>query len=236
LESLGVLVAGVAHNFNNLMAAIVAEADLALAELPPGSARSNVAQINATALRAADVVSLLTAYASAGPGGALIPVDISSVVEETLQLIRATASRNIRFSVDLARKIGAVRGDVSQLRQVVMNLLTNACESLPNQQGSVSVSTSSVTIESARIAKDRLRLPPGEYVRLCVTDSGSGIPVEFRSKIFDPFFTTKLPGRGLGLAAVQGIVRSLGGVIDVESTTGRGSTFEVLLPCAQAKK
>jgi PAS domain S-box-containing protein len=233
LESLGILVSGVAHNFNNLMAAIIAEADLALSELPPGlPAHGNVERINATAIRAADIVSFLTAYASARPAWELRMVNVSGVVEETLQLIKATVSRNIAFSTNIARKVPAVRADTSQIRQVVMNLLTNACESLPNEQGSVSVSTSRVRVRGGDIPpKDQGPLPAGNYVRLCVTDSGCGIPAEARAKIFDPFYTTKFLGRGLGLAAVQGIVRSLGGTIDVQSAPGRGSTFEVLFPC-----
>ena len=234
LESLGVLVSGVAHNFNNIMGAIIAEADLALSELPEGSARGNVERISASAIRAADIVYLLTAYSASGPGGALAPVNVSSVVEEILQLIRATVSRNITISTNLARKLPAVRADVSQFRQVILNLLTNACESLPNQVGSVSVSTSGVSMSAMEIAQNRLTLAPGNYVRLCIMDSGSGIPVELQSKIFDPFYTTKFLGRGLGLAAVQGIVRSLGGIINVESNPGQGSVFEVLFPCMEA--
>ncbi len=151
LESLGVLVSGVAHNFNNIMGAIIAEADLALSELPEGSTRGNVERISATAIRAANLVNLLTAYSANGPSGALAPVSVSSVVEEILQLIKATVSRNIAFSIDLARKLPSVRADLSQFRQVVLNLLTNACESLPNQAGSVSVSTSGVSMGADRV-------------------------------------------------------------------------------------
>jgi PAS domain S-box-containing protein len=231
LESLGVLVSGLAHNFNNLMGTIIAEADLALSELPAGSAaHGNVERINEVAIRAADIVFLLMAYASGGPSGTLMPVSMSSVVDEILQLIKATVSRNISFRIDLASKLPPIRADMSQIRQVVMNLLTNACESLPNQEGLVALSTSCLRIGSAGTAKDGLSLPPGNYVRLCVTDSGCGIAAGDQSKIFDPFYTTKFLGRGLGLAAVQGIVRSLGGTIDVQSTLGRGSTFEVLFP------
>ena len=158
-------------------------------------------------------------------------VNVSSVVEETLQLIKATVSRNIVFSTNIVRKVPAVRADTSQIRQVVMNLLTNACESLPKEHGSVWVSTSRVRVPAGNTPKDQGQLPTGDYVRLCVSDSGCGISAEARAKIFDPFYTTKFLGRGLGLAAVQGIVRSLGGAVDVQSTPGGGSTFEVLFPC-----
>ena len=231
LESLGVLVSGLAHNFNNLMASIIAEADLALSELPVSSAaHEHVERINSVAIRAADIVLLLTAYASAGPTGTLIPLNVSSVVEDTLPLIKATVSRNIAFRHDLARKLPPICADMSQIVQVVMNLLSNACESLPNQEGLVSVNTSAVRISSADATGDQLRLPPGSYVRLSVSDSGCGIAAEDQTRIFDPFYTSKFLGRGLGLAAVQGIVRSLGGAINVQSTLGQGSTFELVFP------
>ncbi len=231
LESLGVLVSGLAHNFNNLMASIIAEADLALSELPASSAaHEHVERINSVAIRAADIVLLLTAYASAAPTGTLAPVNVSSVVEDSLPLVKATVSSSIAFRQDLARKAPPISADMWQIRQVVMNLLTNACESLPNQEGLISVSTSSVRISSANAIGDQLRLPPGNYVRLSVTDSGCGIAAEVQTRIFDPFYTSKFLGRGLGLAAVQGIVRSLGGAINVQSILGQGSTFEVVFP------
>jgi PAS domain S-box-containing protein len=232
LESLGVLVAGIAHNFNNLMGAVIAEADLALSELPPGSAPyENVERINAIAIRAADIVFMLTVYATAGTAGQLTSINFSSVVEEILPLIRATVSKNIDFSVSLAPTLPLIRADMSQLRQVVMNLLTNACEALPSQEGTVCVNTSYIRLRPGDARLDQGNLHPGGYVRLCVTDNGCGIPIEMRGKIFDPFYTTKFLGRGLGLAAVQGIVRSLEGAIHVQSSPGKGSTFEVLLPC-----
>jgi PAS domain S-box-containing protein len=231
LESLGVLVAGIAHNFNNLMGAIIAEADLALSEIPAGGpACGNIERINSVATRAADVVFMLTAYADARSTGAPARVDVSSVVSETLQLIRATASRNVRFCIDLAAKLPPVYADAAQIRQVVMNLLTNACESLPNREGSVCVNTAHVRLDSGDAAQIQTGLPEGDYVRLGVTDDGSGISPGIRAKIFDPFYTTKTIGRGLGLAAVQGIVRSAGGGIRIQSAPGQGSTFEVFLP------
>jgi signal transduction histidine kinase len=174
---------------------------------------------------------MLTVYATAGPAGQLTPLNFSSVVEEILPLIKATVSKNINFSVTLAPSLPLIRADMSQIRQVVMNLLTNACEALPNQEGSVCVHTSYLRLGPGDPKLDQRNLKPGGYIRLCVTDNGCGIPVEMRGKIFDPFYTTKFLGRGLGLAAVQGIVRSLEGAIDVQSSPEKGSTFEVLLPC-----
>jgi PAS domain S-box-containing protein len=232
LESLGVLVGGIAHNLNNLMATIIAEADLALSDLSADSgAVGSVERISSVAIRVADLVFLMTAYAGTGVADMPAPVDLSAVVEETLQLLRATVSRNIRFSVTLASKLSPIRADISRIRQLVMNLLTNACESLPDQEGSVAVNTSWVHISPRSAAKDKVRLPAGDYVQLCVTDTGCGIPAELQGKIFDPFYTTKFVGRGLGLSAVLGIVRSLDGDVWVRSSAGRGSTFTVLIPC-----
>jgi PAS domain S-box-containing protein len=228
LESLGLLVSGIAHNFNNLMGTIVAEADLALSELPDdSSAHGNVARINTVALRASNIVATLSAYASGGVSSAPAPMSLSSVVEETLQLIRSTVSRNVTFHVDLARNLPPIVGDISQMRQLVMNLLTNAYEALPDQEGLISVATSILSNPHC------IKASPGSdnWIRLSVSDTGCGIAEADRAKIFDPFFTTKLLGRGLGLAAVQGIARGLGGSVQFQSCPGKGSTFEVLLPC-----
>jgi len=230
-----VLVSGIAHTFNNLMAAIVAEADVALWELPAGSAGcGNAERISSIAMRVADFVSLLRAYAGSAPLGPVLPIDVSRLVRETLQLVKATASKNVVFSAMLAEKLPVIRADVSQMRQVVMNILTNACESLSGMQGSVHVSTSSVHVSADGAGGSPTSVPPGQYVQLCVTDNGCGIALQYQTQIFDPFYTTKFLGRGLGLAAVQGIVRNLGGGIRVQSTPGRGSTFEILLPCIAA--
>ena len=235
LESLGVLVSGLAHNFNNLMGAIIAEADLGLSELSPDSAAyGNVERISAIAIRAADIVFTLTVYASPVPAGQQTALSLTSVVEEVMQLIEATVSRNIKFSVKLASKIPPIRADISHIRQVVLNLLTNACESLDNQEGSICLMTSPVRLGPRDVPRDQPDLPDGDYVRLSVSDTGCGITADVRSRIFDPFYTTKFLGRGLGLAAVQGIVRSLGGGIEVQSTPGSGSAFHVLFPCSDA--
>jgi len=232
LESLGVLVSGLAHNFNNLMGAIIAEADLGLSELSRDSAAyGNVERISAIATRAADIVYTLTVYASPAPAGQETAINLSSVVEEVMQLIKVTVSRNIKFCTDFAPKLPPIRADMSHMRQVVMNLLTNACESLDNQEGTICVTTSNVRLGPEDPSQNHLGLTEGDYVRLSVSDTGCGITSAMRSRIFDPFYTTKFLGRGLGLAAVQGIVRSLGGAIDVQSTRGSGSTFQVLFPC-----
>jgi PAS domain S-box-containing protein len=231
LESLGVMVAGLAHNFNNLMGTILAEADLALSDLPPvAPACGNVNRINEVAIRASEIIALLMSYAGAGAHGAFLPVSLNSVVEETVQLLRATLARKVAFEMSLARGLPPICADISQMRQLVMNLLTNASESLKDQVGSVHIATSCVNVGPEGVSGDLASLKPGVYVLLEVADSGCGIPKEALARIFDPFYTTKFLGRGLGLAAVQGIVRSHRGSVLVHSAPGEGSTFQVFLP------
>jgi PAS domain S-box-containing protein len=229
LESLGMLVAGVAHNFNNQLGTIFAEADLALAELDGSPAHGNVERINEAAIRTASVVSLLMAYAGAGLDGAFAPVDLSEIAEETVRLFRATVHGNVKLEVHFGRDLPPVRADASRLRQIVMNLLTNAAESMGGESGRIRIATSSMDITEGGASMDYSGLPR-RCARLEVIDTGCGIAEDARTKIFDPFYTTKTLGRGLGLAAVQGIVRGLGGAIRVQSTPGKGSTFEIILP------
>ena len=230
LESLGVMVAGVAHRFNNLMGTIIAEADLAVSELPEGSAaHDSVGRISVTAVRAAEIVSLLMAYAGNNVGR-LTLISVSQTVAETVRLFKATARKEIVFDMNLAGNLPPIHADAARIGQIAMNLLTNAWESLPPRGGSIRVATSLVELADDDAGANGSPVAKGEYVRLEITDNGCGIPKAKCVRIFDPFYTTKALGRGLGLAAVQGIVRGLGGVIRVESTVGTGSTFEVLFP------
>lgn len=217
LESVGVLAGGIAHDFNNLLGSIMTEAELALADLPVNSrTRESVARINDVALHAAEIVRQLLAYA-----GKEKPVfelvDVSALVREMLQLLAVSISKQAVLNVNLPRALPAVRANAAQIRQVVMNLLMNASEALGPNGGAITVAT------------DRL----GDQVRLEVTDTGCGMTEEVRARIFDPYFTTKFAGRGLGLAAVQGIIRRHQGAINIVSAPGRGTRCEVLLPASR---
>jgi len=233
LESLGVMAAGVAHDFGNLLGTIFAEADLALSEIPPETpGRENVERMVAVVTYATEIVNMLMASAGAGiDSNSTEPVDLSFLVKQTLRLLTVSISKRAVVRTSLAKDLPAIRGNVAHMRQVVMNLVTNASEALCGKQGIITVSTERVHAEPRSGAND-LANPQGEYVRLTVSDTGCGMTPEIRAKIFDQFFTTKSLGRGLGLSAVHGIVRSLGGVIEVVSTPGAGTTFEVLFPCA----
>ena len=162
------------------------------------------------------------------------PVDLSSVVEEMSQLLRRVISKQTQLSLRLGRHVPAVVADVTQLRQVVMNLITNASDALGDAAGIVSLETGTVLADRAMLASTYLneQLPAGPYVYLEVTDTGCGMDPATSARIFEPFFTTKFTGRGLGLAAVLGIVRGHKGAISVQSIVGKGTTFRVLLPAS----
>jgi signal transduction histidine kinase len=228
LESLGVMAAGVAHDFGNLLGSIYAEADLALSDIMPGMAgRENVERIASLATRATETVRILMASAGGGiDSSALERLDLSTLVEQMLRLLNATISRRAVVRSDVSKDLPPLLGNAAQIRQVIMNLLINASEALGGKQGCITIQT-----EGAHVCeKSAANLPEGDYVRLMISDTGCGMSAEVRTRIFDQFYTTKSLGRGLGLAVVRGIVQSHGGTIRVTSTEGAGSSFEVLFP------
>jgi PAS domain S-box-containing protein len=237
LESLGVMAAGVAHDFGNLLSTILADADLALSEMDSDSpGRDNVQEIAAVAVRASDIVQLLMASAGARRSSdMLVPLNLSAEIEHILRLLKVSISKRAVVRTNLAKDLPEVRGNVAQIHQVVMNLITNASDALDGGEGTITVTTDVVHLAGER-GNGFLSLPEGLYARLRVSDTGCGMTDETRSRIFDQFFTTKTEGRGLGLAAVHGIVRSHGGAIHVESAPGNGSTFEVWFPSTAASR
>ena len=232
LESLGVLAGGIAHDFNNLLVGILGNAGLALDELPmEAPARAQLGDIQVAAVRASELTRQLLAYA--GKGRFVIGhIDIRRLVEEMGHLLVAVIPRTVLIKYRFADSLPLVEGDATQLRQVVMNLITNAADAVGTRSGIITVSTSLIEADRAYLADTYLDegLPDGRYVSLEVSDTGEGMTPETRMKIFDPFFTTKFTGRGLGLAAVIGILRSHRAAIKVYSEVGRGSTFRVLFP------
>ena len=231
LESLGVLTGGVAHDFNNLLGSILMDAELAETEVAAGESPSEpIQKIKAVAVRAAEIVRELMIYSGQDQAD-FGSVDLSQLVEEMLELLKVSISKHAVLKTELRRNLPAVRGNAAQIRQIVMNLIINASEALGEKDGVINVSTSLVT-EGLKQAAGGARLSPGPCVRLEVSDTGCGMTEDQKARVFDPFFTTKFAGRGLGLAAVRGIVRGHGGAIDLVTAPGRGSCFEVLLPCA----
>ena len=234
LESLGTLAGGIAHDFNNLLGAIQAQADLALAELEVGSSCTEQLQaISHVAMRGSEIVRQLMIYAGK-ENSAVEPLDLSNIVDEMLSLLRVSVSKRALIHANLNRHLPAIRASAAQMRQIVMNLITNASDALGDRDGTIRVSTRLVTVKEEFAAGRSRTWPDGDYVQLEVSDTGCGMSPQSQAKAFDPFFTTKSGGRGLGLAVVRGIVRSLDGAVELTSELGIGTTFRVLLPCAEA--
>jgi two-component system, cell cycle sensor histidine kinase and response regulator CckA len=234
LESLGVLAAGIAHDFNNMLGSVFAEADLAFTELPSDSPiRRSLDRICAVAMRASEVLNLLMEYAGGkGDEAAFRAVDLSSLIQETLDLVKVSISKTATLETRFAEDCPRVRANPTQLRRVLMNLVTNASEALGANEGFIRVGTTFVRVHPGSHENGTASLPEGDYLLLEVSDTGCGMSEEALAKAFDPFYTTKSVGRGLGLSAVQGIIRSHGGSIRVISAPGQGSTFRIFIPCA----
>jgi two-component system, cell cycle sensor histidine kinase and response regulator CckA len=237
MESIGMLAGGLAHDFNNVIHAILGHIELlSLNDTLDADARRNLSIIESSSRRASQMISKLLKFARKGAVD-VQPVELNSVVRDTTELISKTLShRSVKVNLELLEGVPYLMGDSIQMEQVVMNLMVNAADSMPDG-GTVTVATT---------AKDFGReaeyihplLAPGSYVILRVTDSGSGIPEDIRDKIFDPFFTTKAKekGTGLGLAMVYGIVKDHKGAVTVESQVGKGTTFEVYIPAYPLNK
>ncbi|HYT94623.1 MAG TPA: response regulator, partial [Gemmataceae bacterium] len=233
LETLGTLAGGLAHDFNNLLTGVLGNVSLALMDLPPeSSARSPLQQVEEAALRAADLTRQLLAYSGRGKF-VVAPVDLSRLIEDMAALLKSVASRKAQLRFELTPNLPAVQADAEQLRQVILNLFTNASEALGDKHGSLGVRTGVMHADRAYLATMHVNedLPPGYYAFVEISDTGCGMDEATLKRLFDPFFSTKFTGRGLGLAAVLGIVRGHRGAIKVASEPGRGSAFKVLLPC-----
>ncbi len=235
LESLGVLAAGIAHDFNNLLTGILGSASIAREEGPlTDSQRARLVAIEDGATRAAELCKQMLAYAGRGKT-TTAPIDVNALVGETAQLVKLSFSRKAHIEQRLAAALPAVKGDASQLRQVVMNLLMNASEALADAGGRIGVTTGLVRLDDADWAEfvAMPEQPAERYVFVEVEDSGCGMTPDVLSRIFNPFYTTKLTGRGLGLSAVHGILRAHGGAVRVRSEVGHGTTFRVVLPAEE---
>ncbi|HZL55531.1 MAG TPA: PAS domain S-box protein, partial [Bryobacteraceae bacterium] len=234
LESLGVLAGGIAHDFNNLLVGIMGNASLALEALGP---RHSVREMLESVINASERAAVLTRQmlAYSGKGRFVIqPVAISDLVSEMLPLLRDALPKTILLRTALADGLPEIEADSAQIQQVFMNLLINAGEACGHASGCVTIRTALEQVDAPHV-RNTFGLPPllpGMFVSLEVGDTGAGMDEATKARIFDPFFTTKFTGRGLGLSAVLGIVRSHKGAIHVRSEPGRGSTFKALFPAA----
>lgn len=229
LESLGMMAGGIAHDFNNLLMGVLGNAELALMEMASGHpAAPNVEQIKVTSLRMAEIARQMLAYSGKSPVTAT-PLILADVAREMVDLLRVSISKKIDIGIEVDGHVPLMMGDSGQIRQVVMNLILNAADAIGDAVGSIRIRLSGRVLNRADLAPFALSadLPEGDYVCLDVIDTGCGMSDELRRRVFDPFFTTKATGRGMGLAVVQGIVRSHQGGLWIESAVGRGSTFHL---------
>jgi nitrogen-specific signal transduction histidine kinase/CheY-like chemotaxis protein len=234
LESLGVLAGGIAHDFNNLLVGVLSNAEMALAELmqarADGSIRERLTDVRNAARHAAELTNQMLAYSGRGHFD-VRPISLNEVVGEMGHLLGASISKKAKVVYELNPEVPAVQADVPQMRQVIMNLITNASDALEDRVGTIRVRTGAERVgETLEQLYGPVSLAPGLYSFLEVTDDGTGMSEETRARLFEPFFTTKFTGRGLGLSAVQGIVRGHGGGIVLWTALGVGTTVKVLLP------
>ncbi len=237
MESLGIVAGGVAHDFNNLLMGILGNAEMALNRLHSDSpAKGNIERIETLGQQAAKLTKQMLDYS--GKGQILSEsVDLSAMISEMAVFLESSVSKKATLQFELSDDIPVIKGDPGQFRQIIMNIVTNASESLGDEGGRITITTGLKYCDLEYLTQTYLYEDQGDgdYVFLEVTDTGSGMKPEILEKIFDPFFSTKFTGRGLGLAAVLGIVRGQKGAIKVESDVRRGSIFTVLFPAMRAK-
>lgn len=237
LESIGVLAGGIAHDFNNLLHVVLGNADIALSRLSLRSpARDPLEEVVRATIRAADLTRQMLAYS--GKGAFVVRhLDLSQEVREMATLLRTAISKQAALVWELAPDLPAINADATQIRQIVMNLITNASDALADAGGTISLRTGVLSPQAVSDPSMGTVLPGSEappndmpFVYLEVADNGGGMSPDTLSRIFDPFFSTKFSGRGLGLAAVMGIVQGHQGLIRIRTAPGEGTTFRVLFP------
>lgn len=233
MESVGILAGGIAHNFNNILAAILGYADLLLefSDLDAVS-RQRVHNIEKSARKAGGMISQMLRFARR-EAHEVVPLNLHDAINDSIKIFEGAARKNIRLRLNLEASAPMLSGDPNQIEQIVMNLLVNASDAMP-EGGVITISTRLVHIEADR-GKTPVYILPGRYVVLSVSDTGTGIPQDSLNKIFDPFFTTKEKGKGtgLGLATVYGIVKDHKGYIDVQSDSEKGTTFDIYFPAIE---
>jgi PAS domain S-box-containing protein len=231
-ESLGVLAGGIAHDFNNLLVGIIGNADLLARDLVGSPQAQMAAQIDLAGRRAADLTRQMLAYS--GKGKFVVePLSLSALVLDLLPLLDSVISKKAELTISCPDGLRAMHGDATQIRQVVMNLLTNASDALDEHPGTISVTVGEVEADPdylSQFAVAKSDLAAGPYAFVEVSDTGRGMDTQTRERIFDPYFTTKFTGSGLGLAAVRGIVQGHEGGLRITSEPGSGSSFKVLFP------
>jgi signal transduction histidine kinase len=238
LEGLGVLAGGIAHDFNNLLVAILGNAEIAKEELTPASpAHGPLADVEAAAIRASELTGQLLAYAGKA-SFTQEDIDLSDLVRDITELVNVSIQKDIQTVFHLAPDLPLVRGGATELRQIIMNLVTNAADAIGDNPGRIVITTGvsePPPMEYAELTSEH-STPPADAVFLSVRDDGLGMEQSTLDRIFDPFYTTKFTGRGLGLAATRGILESHAGSLRIETAPGVGTSFSVLLPASVRKR
>jgi len=230
MESIGILAGGIAHDFNNMLFPILGYTDLILADLPEDSPlRDNLKEVYASALRARDLVKQILTFSRQGTSELKL-MKLQPIVKEALKLIRSLIPTTIDIKQDIRSDCGIIKADPTQIHQIVMNLTTNAYHAMEDNGGEMTVSLKKIELGKYDIISPDME--PGVYACLTIADTGIGMDKDMIEKIFDPFFTTKEQGKGtgMGLSVVHGIVKKMGGAIQVYSKPGEGTTFHVYFP------
>ncbi|MBF0398752.1 MAG: PAS domain S-box protein, partial [Desulfobacterales bacterium] len=237
LESLGILAGGIAHDFNNLLMAILGNLELALLDISPDSpSYINLKQAIESSCRGTDLTRQMLAYSGKG-NFVYRRFNLSTLVQENANLFRASISRTISLNLNTSSSIPLIEADPGQIQQVVMNLITNGADAIGDKYGEINLSIGVVNCDAEYLNQSKLneKPPAGQFVYLDASDTGCGMNEETKERLFDPFFTTKVTGRGLGMAAVLGIVKGTKGAIILNSEMGKGTTIRVLFPAAYEK-
>ncbi len=235
MESIGTLAGGIAHDFNNILTSVIGYAELALDDVEKGSRlEDNLQEVYTAGLRAKDLVKQILTFARQA-GEELKPVQVNILAKEALKLLRSSLPTTIEIKQDIESD-SLIMADPTQVHQILMNLCTNAGQAMEEEGGVLRVGLTDVRLD-ADFTKTYEDLKPGDYLKLSVSDTGSGISPEVMKSIFDPYFTTKAPGEGtgMGLATVHGIVKRYGGEIVVDSEVEKGSIFTVYLPITKKR-
>ena len=236
MEALGTLAGGIAHDFNNILMPILINTEAALMHAAEGSLISRQLKLVLEAAhRGRDLIKQITTFSRRRETEKKI-IRVNPIFKEGLKFLRSSIPRNIEIVDNLKAAAATVRGDAGQIHQILMNLCSNAAYAMREKGGVLEVSLAAVEIDPKKAAR-LADLAPGPYVRLSVRDTGPGMAPEIKDRIFDPFFTTKAPGEGtgMGLPAVHGIVKAMGGAIRVDSEVGKGTVFEIFLPRAKGR-
>jgi PAS domain S-box-containing protein len=236
MESIGTLAGGIAHDFNNMLGIIVGNTELAMDDVPEWNpARNNLNEIRTASLRARDVVKQILAFSRLSLQE-MKPVRISPIIKDSLKLLRSSIPTTIEIHQNISGEPDTVRGDPTQIHQILINLCTNAAHAMGEKGGVLAVSLKNIEIDEGSGIHHH-DLSPGKYIRLTVSDTGHGIEPKFLERIFDPYFTTKGVGEGsgMGLSVVHGIIKSYSGDISVSSEPGKGTTFQVFFPFIESQ-